>query len=141
MLKLQYDRQLRMSQEFNLAYKLDLQGYAVQTKAPNGIFPDGWVSSDFSIEFRPTRPARELVLEAQVPSNLEEDQLLELQSGDWSATETVKPGESRNIRIPLDGQAGDTVGVSIHAHATARPPGGVDTRELAWYMASAVLEH
>jgi Rps23 Pro-64 3,4-dihydroxylase Tpa1-like proline 4-hydroxylase len=140
-LKLQYDRQLRMSEEFNAAYKLDLQGYCVQTKAPNGIWPDGWVSSDFNLQFRPTRPARELVFEIKVMEALEREQTLELRAGDWSATEVAEPGEDRTLRIPISAGAGETVEVEIHASATARPPGSVDTRELAWWMATASLEH
>jgi hypothetical protein len=140
MLKLQYDRQLRMSEEFRAGYKLDLQGYAVQGRAPAGRWPDTWVSSDFSMEFTPTKPARGLLLEVAVPPKLESDQVLEIQAGEWSGTEELHPGEKRALKIPISAGAGETMEVAIHA-STTWSPGGADTRELAYRMVSAVLEH
>ena len=140
MLKLQYDRQLRMSEEFREGYRLDLQGYAVQTRAPSGRWPDRWCSSDFSMEFTPTRPVQALLLEVSVPAKMEGDQVLEIQAGEWTGTETMSPGESRTLRLPISAQAGETVEVSVHANRTWSP-GGADTRQLAYWMVNASLEH
>jgi Rps23 Pro-64 3,4-dihydroxylase Tpa1-like proline 4-hydroxylase len=140
MLKLQYDHQLRLSQEFRSGYRLDLQGYAVQTRAPTGRWPDRWVSSDFSMEFTATRPVSGLLLEISVPEKMESNQVLEIQAGDWSGTEELQPGENRTLKIPVSLGADQTVEVAIHASATWSP-GGADTRELAYWMVSAALEH
>jgi Rps23 Pro-64 3,4-dihydroxylase Tpa1-like proline 4-hydroxylase len=141
MLRLQYDRQLYMSQEFERAYRLDLQGYGVETRAPNGRWPDGWVSTDFSMEFRATRPVRAVVLEIKISENIDSEQVLEIQAGDWSGTDVGQPGEDRTLTIPVSVNAGETLEVNIHASTSASPPGGIDTRQLAWWMASATLEH
>jgi hypothetical protein len=101
MLKLQYDRLLRQSEEYRAGYRMDLQGYAVQTRAPPGRWPDTWVSSDFSMEFTATRPVRGLRLEIAVPPKMESDQVLEIQAGDWNGTEQLAPGEERTVEIPL----------------------------------------
>jgi hypothetical protein len=140
MLKLQYDHQLRQSEEYRTGYRMDLQGYAVQTRAPSGRWPDTWVSSDFSMEFTATRPVHGLLLEIAVPPKLESDQVLEIQAGDWSGTEVLHPGEERPVRLPVSAEAGDTVAVVIHA-STSWTPEGADTRALAYRIVSAQLEH
>jgi hypothetical protein len=140
MLKLQYDRQLRMSAEFRAGYRLDLQGYAVQTKAPSGRWPDTWVSSDFSTEFTATRPVRGIKLEIAVPPKMESDQVLEITAGDWTGVETLHPGEERIVEIPITLDAGQSTELAIHA-GTTWSPGGADTRELAYRIVNAVLEH
>lgn len=140
MLKLQYDRQLRMSEEFQAGYRMDLQGYAVQTRAPTGRWPDTWVSSDFSTAFRVTAPTRGLRLEIAVPPEMESDQTLEIRAGDWSGTEVLQPGEERTFELPLEADAGDNVEVDIHASRTWSPGGG-DTRALAYRIVNAALQH
>jgi hypothetical protein len=140
MLKLQYDHQLRQSGEYRAGYRMDLQGYAVQTRAPTGRWPDTWVSSDFSTEFRATAPVHELIVDVAVPPKLESDQVLEIQAGDWSGTEIVQPGEERSLRVPISMEAGDTMELSIHA-GTTWSPGGADTRELAYRITNAALKH
>jgi hypothetical protein len=140
MLKLQYDHQLRQAEEFRAGYRLDLQGYAVQTRAPMGRWPDGWVSSDFSTEFSAKRPVNGLQLEVSVPSDLGSDQVLEIHAGDWSGTEELHAGESRTLEVPISLDAGQSVEVSIHASATWLP-GGADSRALAYRIVNAVLEH
>ena len=140
MLKLQYERQLRMSEEFREGYRIDLQGYAVQTRPPSGRWPDTWVSSDFSTEFVVTRPTEGLALEIAVPPKMESDQVLEIKAGDWSGTEEFSPGDERFIEIPLKLQAGEKVELAIHA-GTTWVPGGGDTRELAYRIVSATLQH
>jgi Rps23 Pro-64 3,4-dihydroxylase Tpa1-like proline 4-hydroxylase len=140
MLKLQYDWQLRLSEDFRAGYRLDLQGYAVQTRAPTGRWPDGWVSSDFSIEFTPTAPVRALLLEISVPADMKSDQVLEINAGDWSGTEELHPGEVRVLKLPITVDADETVELEIHA-GTTWSPGGAETRQLAYRLLSAALEH
>jgi Rps23 Pro-64 3,4-dihydroxylase Tpa1-like proline 4-hydroxylase len=140
MLKLQYDRQLKLSADFRAGYRMDLQGYAIQERAPAGRWPDRWVSSDFSMEFTPTRPVKALLLEVSVPKKMEGDQTLEIRAGDWTGTETLAPGESRMLRIPVEAEPGETVAVEAHASNTWSPE-GADTRALAYWMASSALEH
>jgi hypothetical protein len=139
-LKLQYDRQLLMSEAYEAGYRMDLQGYAVQTRAPRGRFSDGWVTGDFSIEFTATKPVSGLRLGVVVPARMEGDQTLDIRAGDWSGTESVPAGEERILDVPLSVGAGETVEVAIHARNTWSP-GGADTRELAYRIVSAALEH
>lgn len=140
MLKLQYDRQLRQGEEYRAGYRMDLQGYGVQTRAPRGRWPDTWVSSDFSMEFTATAPAHELVLGVAVPAKMGSAQTLQIQAGGWSGTEVLQAGEERTLRVPLSLDAGQRVEVSIHA-STTWSPGGGDTRELAYRITSAALKH
>ena len=140
MLKLQYDRQLRMSAEFRAGYKMDLQGYAVQPRAPSGRWPDTWASSDFSVEFVLTRAVSGLRLEVAVPPKMEEDQVLEITAGEWAGMEVLHPGEERVLEIPVSAEAGQGIELSIHAGATWCPGDG-DTRELAYRIVSAWLVH
>ena len=140
MLKLQYDRQLHLSEAYEASYRMDLQGYAVQTRAPRGRFSDGWVTGDFSMEFTATKPVIGLRLGVVVPARMEADQTLEIRAGDWSGTESVPAGEERMIDVPLsvrcwaDRRAG-------HPRKEHFAPGGGDTRELAYRIVSAALEH
>jgi hypothetical protein len=140
MLKLQYDRQLRQSEEFDAGYRLDLQGYAIQTRAPAGRWPDTWASSDFSMAFMPTRSVAGIVLGIAVPPKMESEQMLEIHAGDWSGTEKLAPGEERMVRIPITLDAGETTEVAIHAR-NIWSPGGADTRALAYRLISVTLEH
>jgi Rps23 Pro-64 3,4-dihydroxylase Tpa1-like proline 4-hydroxylase len=147
LLELEYDRQQHVSERFNEEMevwrgwsRLDLQGYAVQTKAPTGWFTDGWVSSEFSMEFRATRPVRGLLLQVWVPPKLGSDQVLEIRAGDWSGIEEVPAGEARTLKLPISVDADQTVEVAIRA-GSSWSPGEGDTRALAYRMASAVLEH
>jgi hypothetical protein len=140
MLKLQYDWQLRLGEDFRDGYKLDLQGYAIQTRAPMGRWPDTWVSSDFSTEFIATAPVRGLLLRVLVPPGMKSDQVLEIHAGDWSGTEKLQPGEERTLTLPITLETNQSVEVAIHA-TTTWSPGGADTRELAYRLDSVVLEH
>ncbi len=140
MLKLQYDWQLRLSEEFRDAYRMDIQGYAVQSRPPTGRWPDTWASSDFNMEFTATRPVSGLLLEVAVPAKMESDQVLKIRAGDWSGTEELRPGEERTLKIPISLNAGQSAEVEIHA-GTTWSPGGGDTRELAYRIVSAALEH
>lgn len=140
MLKLQYDRQLRMSEEFRAGYRMDLQGYAVQRRAPSGRWPDTWVSSDFSMEFTPTKPVSGLHLEVAVPTKLGSDQVLEIEAGDWSGTEELRPGEECTLELPITVAVGQPLELVIHASSTWSP-GGADSRQLAYRIVSAVLQH
>lgn len=140
MLKFQYDRQLQLTEEFRAGYRSHLQGYAVQNRAPTGRWPDTWVSNDFSMEFTATKPVRGLLLEVSVPPQMESDQVMEIHAGDWSGTEVLHAGEGRTLELPIRLDAGQSVEVRIHA-GTTWSPGGGDTRELAYRIVSATLEH
>jgi hypothetical protein len=71
---------------------------------------------------------------------MESNQVLEIQAGDWSGTEELRPGDERMVELPLTLDAGQSVEVTIHASTTWTPEGG-DTRELAYRIVSATLEH
>jgi Rps23 Pro-64 3,4-dihydroxylase Tpa1-like proline 4-hydroxylase len=138
-LKAVYDREQRALEDLRKGHRLDLQGYAVQTRAPEGRWPDTWISNNFSTEFRVTRPAQGLLLEVAVPPALETDQRLEIRAGDWRGTEVFRPGETRVVRVPLTLGADEAVEVAINASAHFSPPN--DRRELAYRITNAILEH
>jgi hypothetical protein len=137
MLKFQYDAQLRLSEEFQAGHRFDLLGYGVVTRPPVGRWADTWVSKEFNIEFAAVRPVRGLQLEIATPPQLEEDQVLEIQAGDWQGTETNKPGETRTVNLPVSLDAGRRAELTIHAGSTCRP----GERDLAYRITSAQLEH
>ena len=83
---------------------------------------------------------RGLRLEIAVPPKMESDQVLEIQAGDWSGTEELQPGDERMVEIPLDARSRPNREVTIHASTHWTPEGG-DTRELAYRIVSATLEH
>jgi Rps23 Pro-64 3,4-dihydroxylase Tpa1-like proline 4-hydroxylase len=138
-LKAVYDREQRALEELMRGHRLDLQGYAVQSRAPKGRWPDTWISDDFSTAFRVTRPAKELLLEVAVPPGLEQDQRLEIRAGEWTGTEEFSAGETRVVKVPINLDTNQAIEVAIKASATFSPPN--DARKLAYRITSAVLEH
>jgi hypothetical protein len=138
-LKAVYDREQRALEDLRLGHRLDLQGYAVQTRAPVGRWPDTWVSNSFNMEFRVMRPAKDLSLEVAVPPGLEQNQRLEIRAGNWTGTEEFSAGEERVVKVPVNLDTDQTIEVAITASATFSPPG--DVRELAYRITNAVLEH
>jgi hypothetical protein len=130
--------------EANKSQKLELQGYAVQTKAPGGWWPDGWASDEFTFEFSPTKPVRGLELEVIAPSPLQSPQVLEIAANDQRSSQELAPGERRVLEIPITADSGDTVSVSVRASASWCPRDegeSDDNRRLAFMLVSAQLTH
>jgi hypothetical protein len=122
---------------------LALQGYATQTRAPTGWWPDGWAGKDFSLGFSGTRPVRALKLEIWVPPQLESGQLLEIEAGEWSDKQELGHG-THVLDIPVEVPEGEDVEVSVRAQEAWSPKAAgasSDDRSLAYKLISAKLEH
>jgi hypothetical protein len=154
MLQFLYQREQRFSRQIDtLRYALDeaqrsqrleLQGYAVQTKSPDGIWPDRWVSSEVMFEFSPTKPMRGLQLEVMAPPQLESPQVLEITAGEWHDSQELQPGQRHVLQLPINADAGATVKVTMRASVgwCAKDHGvSEDNRSLAYRILSAVIEH
>jgi hypothetical protein len=142
MIKAVYDREQSLSEQLEFwrsGHRLELQGYAVQTRPPTGVWPDNWTSREFSMEFSAVKPVRGLLLEVSVPHALGSDQVLEIHAGEWSGTEEVPAGDSRTLEIPIDLDTGQSAEVAIRAQVTFAPGDG--NRELACRIVSAALQH
>jgi hypothetical protein len=151
-LKFLYERELKFNTQIDVLrraledarsnQRLDLQGYAVQTRAPTGWWPDGWAAQDLNFEFSVTRPAHALKLEVWVPSQLESGQVVEIAAGEWSDTQELS-GKS-TLEIPIELSPGDSVEVRLQAQKGWSPKESgtsEDDRVLAYKLISASVEH
>jgi hypothetical protein len=126
------------------AFKLDLQGFAIQPRGASGVWPDGWAGQVMSFAFTPTRRARELVLDVWVPPKLGGDQELRLTVGKRAIEETIRAGSRRTLQIPLATGSGEMVEVWIDAARAWSPKAtgdSEDERQLAYKLVAASLEH
>jgi hypothetical protein len=153
-LKFLYERELKFNNQIDVlrraleqarsGQRLDLQGYVVQTRAPTGWWPDGWVAKDFSIEFQATRPARAVKLDVWVPSQLESGQAVEIAAAGTSEKQELEAGEKRTLEIPISLEPGETLELSVRAEKTWSPKASGtsgDDRLLAYKLVSASVEH
>jgi hypothetical protein len=130
--------------EARRAQRLDLQGYATQSGAPLGIWPDGWVGGEFALDFIPTRKAKALKLELMAPQRMESGQNLRIELDEHAWSQSLHPGRCTTIELPLRMAAGKKVGLRIQAEHTWVPASAGesgDERALAYRLVSASLEH
>ena len=69
---------------------------------------------------------------------MESDQVLEIEAGDWSGTEELRPGEERMVELPITLEAGQERRRCRSTPSTTWTPEGADTRELAYRIVSAI---
>jgi hypothetical protein len=126
------------------ALRLPLQGYAVQAAAPQGMWPDRWVGTEFSANFTPQRKARGVELELWVPEQLAGDQVLEMEIQGKRWTQHVARGARSSCVLKIGVPAGREFRLSIHAaraFVPAQTGESGDTRELAWKLLGMAIEH
>jgi Rps23 Pro-64 3,4-dihydroxylase Tpa1-like proline 4-hydroxylase len=126
------------------AFKIDLQGFAVQPRGASGVWPDGWAAQVMSFAFTPTRRARELVLDLWVPPKLGGEQVLRITVGKRAVEETIRAGSRRTLQLPIASGTGETVEVWIDASRAWSPKASgesEDERALAYKIVAASLEH
>jgi hypothetical protein len=124
------------------ALRLPLQGYAVQAAAPQGMWPDRWVGTEFSANFTPQRKARGVELELWVPEQLAGDQVLEMEIQGKRWTHHVARGSRSQFRLDVKLPAGNTVELKIRSRCCFSPAAigqSADDRELAWMLLDIAL--
>jgi hypothetical protein len=130
--------------ELRAAQRFPLQGYATQSSAPQGVWPDGWAGESVSIRFAPTRPVRSLRLELWSPPELADGQVLRIELGGVAFTQVLRPATRTRVDLRLRARAGEDVLLAISASATWTPAAdgrSRDGRALAYRILAAVLEH
>ena len=126
------------------AQRLSMQGYAEQSHAPQGLWPDDWAGEDFEVEFTPTRKAKALKLELMAPAGMGVEQSLRIELAGRVWSQLLHPGQRTGITLPASMAAGKPVALRIHAERAwipASTPDSGDQRELAYRLVSATLAH
>lgn len=124
--------------------RLPLQGYAVQSAAPEGLWPDGWAGDAFRCRFVPTRAARRLTLELWSPPGLGTGQQLRIELAGKCWMQSLQSGLPTPVELDLALVAGSEVVLSIDAARTWIPAAegsSPDQRPLAFRLLQVALEH
>ena len=153
-LKFLYDREKQFANqiaamekalaEASGALRLPLQGYATQLRAPQGMWPDSWITKDFSCAFEPQQKVRGLELELWVPGQLEGDQVLEIEFGGKRWTHHIARGSRSRMKLDAKLASGQPAQLRIQAtlsFSPARRGESGDDRELAWKLLTVALWH
>jgi hypothetical protein len=151
-LKFLYDRELRQSRDYaevvaaldeaRASTGLPLQGFVIARGPNRGFWPDGWVAQESGFGFECTRAAKELVLSAWAPPQLDGDQELTLEIDGKGYSVSLKPGQKTTLRHTGPFKVGEQHRVAIRASRSWSPAaeGGADKRGLAWRLVEAVVE-
>jgi hypothetical protein len=126
------------------ALRFPLQGYATQSQAPFGIWPDGWVGEELICSFIPERKIRALELELWVPDKLDANQTLELELDGKCWQHHISRGTRSHIVLELKRSAGVLLELRVRAAKVFEPASkgfSTDERRLAWKLIAAVLQH
>ena len=126
------------------AARAPLQGYCVQTRAPEGLWPDGWASSRLSIAFEPSQKVRGIEFDLWIPERLGGDQVLEIAVASTRERVTIAPGRRQRLQLALACAAGTAVELAIQASRSWTPTASgdsADERPLAFKLIAARLQH
>ncbi|MBN8728348.1 MAG: 2OG-Fe(II) oxygenase [Xanthomonadales bacterium] len=124
--------------------RLPLQGYATQSHAPEGIWPDGWVGEELRCRFTPTRKMRRLHLQLWSPHQLGTDHTLQIELGDHRWTQVLRAGARTPVELKVAAPAGSEIALSVRAARTWIPSAdgsSKDERRLAFRLLEMALEH
>jgi hypothetical protein len=130
--------------EARAALRVPMQGYAVQSEAPVGLWADGWIGTAFACRFVPQQKMRGLELDLWAPDHLDGDQSLSIQLGEKSWQHFIGRGARSRVMLDAVAAAGATVELRIRAErhfVPARLQQSGDDRELAWRLLGAALRH
>jgi hypothetical protein len=126
------------------ALRLPLQGYATQARAPQGMWPDAWVTKEFSCVFEPQQKVRWLELELWAPGQLEGNQVLEIEMGAQRWTHHIARGSRSRARLETNHPAGRELQLTIRASCSFVPAcagESSDDRELAFRLLGVTIGH
>lgn len=131
-------------QEARDAYRVPLQGYAMQVQSPQGVWIDGWVGGTMEVTLQPTRSLRALELKLWVPEQLDGDQVLNIELGGQRWQHHVARGAHSSAVLAAKGGVGDMLTLRVEAErcfVPAQSNGSSDTRNLAWRLLSVIARH
>ncbi|MGA9335883.1 MAG: 2OG-Fe(II) oxygenase [Rudaea sp.] len=153
-LKFLYDREKQFSTQISAlenaltqargAMRVPLQGYALQSGAPTGMWPDGWVGTTFSMRFTPQKKLRGVQLELWAPDRLDSDQTLSIELDGKRWTHYVARGSRSRLVLKTRAPAGRELQLTVRAERSFVPAQvgqSTDARDLAWKLLGAALEH
>jgi hypothetical protein len=126
------------------ALRLPLQGYATQARAPQGMWPDAWVTTEFSCAFEPQQKVRWLELDLWAPGQLEGNQVLEIEIGAQRWTHHLARGSRSRARLETKHPAGRELQLTIRASSSFVPASAgesSDDRELAFRLLGVTIGH
>jgi len=153
-LKFLYDREKQFAAQIaamegaladaHAALRAPLQGYATQSCAPRGMWPDAWVGREFAARFTVQRKAHAVELDVWAPGQLGETQILQIELGGKRWSERVGRGARAQLKLDVTLTAGQEAELVIRA-AQAFVPALLgqsgDDRELAWRLLGVSLAH
>ena len=130
--------------EARAALRVPLQGYATQSAAPQGMWPDQWVGSEFACDFVAQRKARALQLDLWIPAQIGGEQMLDIELGGNRSRHILAQGGRARLVLKAAIAAGAGTALRIRASRQFVPAAigeSADDRELAFRLLGAVLEH
>lgn len=130
--------------EWRGAWRLPLQGYALQPAAPSGIWADQWVSPALRLSFVPRRKLRGIEFDLWAPPQLPRAQTLSIDIDGRRWTHRVERGARSRMNLDLRCAADQPVNLSISAdtHFVPAADGASgDDRTLAWMLREISLRH
>ncbi|HEX7916523.1 2OG-Fe(II) oxygenase [Rudaea sp.] len=140
----QIDILKRALDEARVAWRLPMQGYVTQDASPQGMWDDGWVSSQLQLSLVPQRMLTALEIELTAPAQLARDQVLTIDVDGRRWEHHIARGSHSTLVLKLKRAAGTRVALRIDAAAhfvpAERGESG-DNRELAWMLREARVMH
>lgn len=130
--------------EARAAQRLDLQGYATQDTAPEGLWPDSWAGENVTVRFVPTRKVKALTMDLWAPAGMADAQELRIELNGKTFTQQVHPGRRTPVKLAVRIGAGEDALLRISAAQTFQPSAdgrSADERALAYRIISASLLH
>ena len=126
------------------AFRLDVFGYARQSRAPAGVWPDGWASREASLELELVEPCESAIANIWVPEVFDGGLSLRVECNGHSTIHVVQNGGIAELLFPINADAGEHVSLRIEADRDWRPDeDGVssDGRALAFHFRHLRLLH
>ncbi|HEY2394778.1 MAG TPA: 2OG-Fe(II) oxygenase [Rudaea sp.] len=130
--------------EVRAALRMPLQGYATQSVAPQGMWPDHWAGAEFTCDFVVQRKARALELDLWIPDQIEGDQALDIELAGNRSHHVLARGRRSRIVLKVAIAAGADITLRIRSSrqfVPARIGESGDERQLAFRLLGAALEH
>lgn len=140
----QLDNAAHALDEARAAARIDLLGYARQSGAPEGVWPDGWAGPQARLRCVPEQRCTGATLRVWAPADRPGPGTLTLRVNDAVVEARLRAGDITEIDLPLRVAAGTPVDITLEAGQhwvpAEREPGG-DDRQLAFRLLDLRLRH